>query len=70
MSLRIFKIETVTEGKGVDGQRACCCAFRASFIRATVFQADIIGASIRAYINAVNKIAFTGRLENYEVIVF
>ena len=56
--LEDFKIETVTEGKESIGSALVKLRFSGKLYSGNGISTDIIGASIRAYINAVNKIAY------------
>lgn len=56
--LEDFKIETVTEGKESIGSALVKLRFGGKLYSGNGISTDIIGASIRAYINAVNKIVY------------
>ena len=56
--LEDFKIETVTEGKESIGSALVKLRFSGKLYSGNGISTDIIGASIRAYINAVNKIVY------------
>ena len=53
-----FQIQAVTEGKEAMGSALVKLRADGKLYAATGISTDIIGASIRAYINAVNKIVF------------
>ncbi len=56
--LDAFEIQAVTEGKEALGSAVVRLRFDGKLYSGTGLSADIVGASIRAYINALNKIVF------------
>lgn len=53
-----FQIQSVTEGKGAMGQAIVKLRSGGKLYSGNGISTDIIGASIRAYINAINKIVY------------
>lgn len=53
-----FQIQAVTEGKEAVGQALVKLRDKGNLYSGTGISTDIIGASIRAYLNAVNKIVY------------
>ena len=53
-----FQIQSVTEGKGAMGQALVKLRSGGKLYSGNGISTDIIGASIRAYINAINKIVY------------
>ncbi len=53
-----FQIQSVTEGKEAMGSAVVKLRFEGKLYSGNGISVDIIGASIRAYINAVNKIVY------------
>ncbi|MBQ9859718.1 MAG: hypothetical protein IJO76_03455 [Clostridia bacterium] len=53
-----FQIQSVTEGKEAVGQALVKLRDRGNLYSGTGISTDIIGAGIRAYLNAVNKIVY------------
>ncbi len=53
-----FQIQSVTEGKEAMGQALVKLRFEGKLYSGKGISTDILGASIRAYINAVNKIVY------------
>ena len=53
-----FRIESVTEGKEAMGSAVVKLRFDGKLYSGNGISTDIIGASIRAYISAVNKIVY------------
>ena len=53
-----FQIQAVTEGRDSVGSAVVRLRFGGKLFSGTGISTDIIGASIRAYINAVNKIVY------------
>jgi len=53
-----FQIQSVTEGKEAVGQALVKLRDKGNLYSGTGISTDIIGASIRAYLNAVNKIVY------------
>ena len=53
-----FKIESVTEGKDAMGEAVVKLRSNGSVYIGAGISTDIVGASIRAYINALNKIVY------------
>ncbi|MBR6398560.1 MAG: 2-isopropylmalate synthase, partial [Lachnospiraceae bacterium] len=54
-----FQIQSVTEGREAMGQAVVKLRVNGSLYSGTGISTDIIGASVRAYINAINKIVYT-----------
>lgn len=54
-----FQIQAVTEGREATGQAIVKLRANGTLFSGTGISTDIIGASVRAYINAVNKIVYT-----------
>ncbi len=54
-----FQIQSVTEGREAMGEAVVKLRNAGTLYSGTGISTDIIGASIRAYINAVNKIVYT-----------
>ena len=53
-----FQIQAVTEGKEAVGQALVKLRDRGRLYSGTGISTDILGASLRAYLNAVNKIIY------------
>ena len=53
-----FQIQTVTEGRDSMGSALVKLRENGKLYSGTGISTDILGASIRAYINALNKIAY------------
>ena len=54
-----FQIQSVTEGREAMGQAVVKLRVNGNLYSGTGISTDIIGASVRAYINAINKIVYT-----------
>ncbi len=54
-----FQIQSVTEGREAMGQAIVKLRVNGALYSGTGISTDIIGASVRAYINAINKIVYT-----------
>lgn len=55
-----FQIKSVTEGQEALGSALVKICFNGKFYSGCGLSRDIVGASIRAYLNAINKIVFEG----------
>ncbi len=55
-----FQIQSITEGKEALGSTFVKICFNGKFYSGYGLSQDIVGASIRAYLNAINKIVFEG----------
>ena len=53
-----FRIEAVTEGRGALGKALVKLRNGGKLYSGNGLSSDVIGASIRAYVNAVNKIVY------------
>ncbi len=54
-----FQIQSVTEGREAMGQAVVKLRVNGNLYSGTGISTDIIGASVRAYINAINKIVYS-----------
>ncbi|MBR6682620.1 MAG: 2-isopropylmalate synthase, partial [Clostridia bacterium] len=53
-----FQIQSITEGKEAMGQALVKLRFEGKLYSGNGISTDILGASIRAYVSAVNKIVY------------